>query len=170
LTNFEQALGLRTQPYEACFFYAITRRMKEEAYTHASLCNYLRTNYPDVVFTSDLSGVRLPIGLARAVKPLKSSRGIPDLIIFRAAGAYHGLLIEIKALGVKLYTKNGELYADDHLAEQADTIRNLRAAGYAAFFVCGMAAGRKLIDEFVRLQPNCAILNMGDASAPLTYE
>jgi hypothetical protein len=143
--------------------------MKEEAYTHASLCNYLRTNYPDVVFTSDLSGVRLPIGLARAVKPLKSSRGIPDIIVLHPAGCYHGLLIELKALDVKLYRKDGKLISDEHIAEQAATIQKLRDVGYAAFFVCGFHAGRKLIDEFFALQPKCAILNSCDGVEPLVY-
>ena len=27
------------------------------------ICNYLNEQYPDIVFISDLSGIRLPIGL-----------------------------------------------------------------------------------------------------------
>jgi len=143
--------------------------MKEEAYSHAALCNYIRANHPDVIFTSDLSGVRLPIGLARAVKPLKSSRGIPDIIILHPAGCYHGLLIELKALDVRLYRKDGQLVSDEHLAEQAATIGRLRSVGYAAYFVCGFHAGRRLVDEFFALQPICGILNGGDGVEPLVY-
>jgi hypothetical protein len=143
--------------------------MKEEAYTHASLCNYITVNYPQAIFTSDLSGVRLPIGLARAVKPLKSSRGIPDIIILHPAGCYHGLLIELKALDVRLYRKDGKLVADEHLAEQAATITRLRSVGYAAFFVCGFHAGRRLVDEFFTLQPICGILKASDGVEPLVY-
>ena len=125
--------------------------MNEEAYIHALTCNYLRTNYPDVIFTSDLSGVRLPMALAKKVKPLKSSRGIPDLIIFYPAGGYHGLLIELKAPEAKLLKRDGALRKNTHLEEQLQVIHQLRALGYAAFFCRGFAAARGCIEFYMRL-------------------
>jgi len=126
--------------------------MQMESYIHALLCNYLRNNYPDVIFTSDLSGVRLPMGLAKKVKNLKSSRGIPDLIVFKPMNGYHGLLIEIKSADVQLYRKDGKgMLADLHRKEQTAIILQLRALGYAAFFVCGFVAGRSCIENYMRL-------------------
>lgn len=127
--------------------------MVNESFIHALICNYLRTNYPDVIFTSDLSGVRLGMNLAKKVKPLKSGRGIPDLIIFQPAGAYHGLLIEIKTEQAKVLKRDGTLRKDDHLAEQMQTITRLRNLGYAAFFVRGFEAGRTLIESYMKLGP-----------------
>lgn len=124
--------------------------MKHEAYIQALLCNYLRTNYPDVVFTSDLSGVRLPVGLAKQVKPLKSSRGIPDLIVLYPAGKYHGLALELKAEDAKVFNKQGKLYADAHHAEQFEVIHKLRTVGYAAFFVLGYHAARSCVEDYMR--------------------
>ena len=125
--------------------------MNQEAYIHALVCNYLRVNYPDVIFTSDLSGVRLPMSLAKKVKPLKSSRGIPDLIIFYPAGGYHGLLIELKTPDAKVLKRDGTILANPHTKEQFDVIMKLRAQGYAAFFVRGFPAARKCIEYYMQL-------------------
>jgi hypothetical protein len=124
--------------------------MNHEELTHRSLCSFLSAEYPQAVFTTDLSGVRLPIGLAQKVKSLKSSRGIPDLIIFHPSGRFNGLLIEIKREGAKLFLKNGNLIRDPHVEEQAEVITELRRRGYAAFFVCGFAAGSDLINAYFR--------------------
>jgi hypothetical protein len=116
------------------------------------LCNYLRNNYPNVIFTSDLSGVRLPMGLARKVKNLKSTRGIPDLIVFQPMNGFHGLLLEIKAPDVQLYRKDGTgMLRDPHREEQTAVILQLRALGYAAYFVRGFPAGRSCIENYMRL-------------------
>ena len=123
--------------------------MKIEAYEHAMLCGYLRANYPDAIFTTDLSGVRLPIGLAAQVKPLKSSRGIPDLMVFCPVGRYHGLFMEIKSREARLLNKQGGLLKDEHTAEQLRVITQLRSLGYAAFFVRGFEAGRRCITEYM---------------------
>lgn len=125
--------------------------MNVEAYIHALLCNYLRTNYPDVIFTTDLNGVRLPMGLAKKCKPLKSSRGIPDLLVLFPCNGWHGLLIEVKTdTADQALLRNGQPRADAHLAEQLHTIERLRRLGYFACFVHGFAAGRKAIEDYFR--------------------
>jgi hypothetical protein len=123
--------------------------MNREAYIHALLCNYLRTNYPDVVFTTDLSGVRLTMKLAKQCKPLRSSRGIPDLLVLHPAHNYHGLCIEIKDDAAKsLRCKNGAPRQDAHLLEQTQVIERLRKVGYFACFARGFAGGRKAIEAY----------------------
>jgi hypothetical protein len=125
--------------------------MNQEAYIHALLCNYLRTNYPEVVFTTDLSGVRLSMGLAKKCKPLKSSRGIPDLLILHPCNGWHALLIEVKTVNAdQALLKNGKPRADEHLCEQLRVIERLRQLGYFACFVHGFAAGRKAIEDYFR--------------------
>jgi hypothetical protein len=137
------------QPLHCLLFLFTPAKMKHEDYVQALLCNYLRTNYPEAIFTSDLSGVRLPIGLAKKVKPLKSSRGIPDLIILKPQAGYYGLMLECKATTETVLRKDGGQRADQHLKEQIEIIMRLRQLGYAAFFVNGFAAGRECLTNYM---------------------
>jgi hypothetical protein len=126
--------------------------MKTEAYIHTLLCNYLRANYPELIFTTDLSGVPLPIGLAKKIKPLKSSRGIPDLILFHPASTFHGLLVELKSDDAKLFKQDGSgLLKDEHHSEQLNILLRLRALGYAAYFARGFENARDCIENYMRL-------------------
>ena len=44
------------------------RNKKAEANVHVQVCNYIDKNYPDVIYTSDQSGLKMSIGLAVAIK------------------------------------------------------------------------------------------------------
>jgi len=115
------------------------------------ICEYISTNYPSIVFTSDFSGIRLSIGLAKKVKNLKSGRGIPDLIIlkpFELEGKlYYGLLIELKKSGTEIYKKDGSLRKSEHLEEQNLMLEILRKEGYYATFSIGYNDTIDLIDK-----------------------
>lgn len=113
------------------------------------LCEYIRYHYPLVIFFSDLSGIKLPMGLAKKVKGLKCSRGIPDLFIACPTKGYYGLFIELKRTGTKLYKKNGDIYKDAHLEEQARVLDNLRKDGYRAEFCLGYQDAVTLIDWYL---------------------
>ena len=54
---------------------------RNEEAEQIALCKYLRDNYPNVIFNSDHSGIRVGQGLANKVKLLRSENGIPDLNI-----------------------------------------------------------------------------------------
>jgi hypothetical protein len=139
--------------------------MNQEAFIHTLLCNFIRSNYPDVIFTSDLSGVRLPMGVAKKVKPLKSSRGIPDLLIFKPMNGYHGLLLELKTEDAKLFRKDGRgLLVDEHHAEQMQILLRLRLLGYAAFFARGIVNAKDCIQQYMALEgapPRTALRSTG---------
>jgi len=123
--------------------------MQLEQYIHAALCSYIAGNYPQVIFTTDLNGIRLPISLAKRIKYLKSGRGIPDLLIFQPAGNKHGLMLEIKSIDADVYRKDGKLKAKAHTQEQGAMIQRLRALGYAAWFVRGIEAGQDCIRTYM---------------------
>lgn len=127
--------------------------VRNEEFIQTQLCRYISENYPSVIFLSDLSGVRLSKGAARKIASLKSSRGIPDLIILSPQEEFHGLMIELKARDAKVIRQDGALYADEHLREQADVLIRLRSQGYAAFFASGMAAACDLVDAYFSSQP-----------------
>lgn len=114
-----------------------------------AVCEYIRYHYPLVIFFSDLSGVRLPIGLAKKIKPLKCTRGIPDLFIAYPAKGKHGLFIELKRTGTTLYRKDG-YYKDERLERQATVLRSLRGEGYIAEFCLGYKDAIALIESYLK--------------------
>ncbi len=122
---------------------------KEEYYLHKAICHYISWHYKEVIYTTDLSGIRLNIGLAKQIKELKSSRGIPDLLILQPNNQYHGLFLEIKSETSKILTKGGYIKKDLHLMEQYRIISRLKKLNYAAFFVCSFDAAKNIIDKYM---------------------
>ena len=71
--------------------------MKAEQHLQSQVCEYLRYQYPDVIFCCDMAaGMRLNIGQAVRAKKLRSSRGLPDVMIFEPNCLYRGLFLELK--------------------------------------------------------------------------
>ena len=122
--------------------------MKEEN-THAAICRYIQAQYPDVIFMSDGSGLKLPMGLAVKYSKLKSGRGIPDLLILHPNKQYKALILEIKREGTRVFLKNGELSKDKHIREQAAILDRLNKIGYMAVFCIGASEGIDIIDEYM---------------------
>ena len=115
---------------------------------HKLICDYLKLKYPDVIFTSDASGLRLPMGLAKKFSKLKSGRGIPDLIILEPKGGYSGLVIELKKSEEKIYKKDGKTFKTPHLIEQAIVLDRLKKKGYASYFAIGYKMAVEIIDDY----------------------
>lgn len=121
----------------------------------AQVADYIRLRYPSVIFHSDFgSGIKLTPGQARKQKRLQGGRRAwPDMFIaeVRTLGDkyYHGLFIELKRDGVRIYTKKGPLVADSHIREQFDMLADLRQRGYMAEFACGFDAAVELIDSYL---------------------
>lgn len=143
----------------------------------AQVADYLRLQYPDVLFHSDVgSGIKLTMGQAVKQKRLQGGRRAwPDLFVAVGRGEHikrgHdeppkfgnyvcspvpgidmyvccGLMIELKREGTRLKKKSGE-WASDHIAEQAEVLSKLRENGYAAEFACGFDEAKKIIDEYL---------------------
>jgi hypothetical protein len=123
---------------------------KDEFSEQKSICQYLSLQYPDVIFASDLSGIRLPQGLANKVKSLKCNRGIPDLFIYEPRKGYFGLAIELKATGVTVYKQDGNLKTDNHLQEQEEMLYRLSKKGYLALFCLGFDNAKLIIDSYLK--------------------
>ena len=117
---------------------------------HRAVCDYIRLQYPDVIFNTDLSGAtKLTVWQAVALKSLRSGRGFPDIVIYEPRKDYHGLFIELKQEGTKLYNKNGEP-ATPHIAEQVDMMLRLDDNGYAAGFAVGFDEAKTIIDNYLK--------------------
>ena len=119
-----------------------------ESVEHEMICNFIKTNYPKVVFLSDASGLKITMGQAVKWSKLKSHRGIPDLVILYPNSIYHGLMIELKKTGEKIVKKNGE-FKTDHLKEQDLVLRNLRSCGYYATFAIGFLEAKKIVEKYM---------------------
>lgn len=131
----------------------------------AQVADYIRLQYPDVIFHSDFgSGIKLTMGQAIKQKRLNGGRrSWPDMFIAEqslrhedvsdhAIGEwnYAGLFIELKREGTRIFKKDGKLVADEHIREQFDMLADLRNRGYAAEFACGFDEAKKLIDDYMK--------------------
>lgn len=144
-----------------------------EADLQVQIADYLRLQYPDVMFHSDYgSGIKLTMG--QAIKQKRQNggrRAWPDMFIAEPAlviedkkrknedgviyiesyteERYNGLFIELKKAGTRIYKKDGTLVADEHIREQFDVLEQLRKRGYMAEFACGFDEAKKIIDGYL---------------------
>ncbi len=116
------------------------------------VCAYLRVAHPDVLFMSDtIASLKLTKQQAiRNSQIQKPGFKTPDVIVFEPRGKFTGLFIELKvATPFKL---NGELKADKHIQEQAESIKKLIKRGYHASFQWEFDKIVKLINWYLTLQ------------------
>ena len=124
-----------------------------EKNVHLAVINYLRLQYPKVIFRSDTgAGMRLTIGQAKQQKAIQNGMAYPDLFIAAPRGMFHGMFIELKNDGVKLFSKNNAksgIYANDHIKEQAECLEALEALGYYTTFAIGFDDAKFWIDWYL---------------------
>lgn len=126
------------------------KNRRKEDNVHAAVCQYIDHKYPGIMYTSDSSGVRLPIGYAVKLKKLRSkAQKIPDLIIMFPTKTYHGLIIEIKRDRDEVFTKKGQLRQDEHIQAQAESLAYLQSIGYKAEFGLGFDDCIMLIENYI---------------------
>lgn len=130
-----------------------------EADLQIQVADYLRLQYPDVLFHSDFgSGIKLTMG--QAIKQKRQNggrRAWADMFIAQPkefdVGQISwrkkcGLFLELKKEGTRLKKKSGE-WATPHIAEQADVLQQLQSVGYAAEFAVGFEEAKKIIDGYL---------------------
>lgn len=129
------------------------------------IAEYLRNQYPKVIFHFDYAGLAHSKAQAGMMKAIQGQRGFPDLQICEARRGFKGLFLELKAespfisLGtlkkqiVKKYkTIKGKrvlVEEHDHIQEQADTLRKLNNAGYNARFCWEFDHAKEIIDWYL---------------------
>lgn len=127
----------------------------EEA-IHGQVCDYIRLQYPEVIFRSDHEAGRKRHPAEQGkIKRLNSSRAWPDLFLPEPRSGFHGLFVEIKRDGVRIKKADGNYVKDDHLREQALMLHTLGTHGYFATFGVGFDHCKQIIDEYLKLpKPN----------------
>ena len=130
-----------------------------EAELQIAVADYIRLQYPDVLFRSDYgSGLKLTMGQAVRQKRMNGGRrAFPDMVLFEPAPRcidgswdheWHGLCIELKKDGTRLKKSDGE-WATLHIAEQADVLYELAGKGYKAEFAVGFEQAKQIIDDYL---------------------
>ena len=136
--------------------------IKKEETLHLKICDYLRKNYPNVLFRTDFSsGMKMSPWQAAKHKKFQKSRAWPDLFIAESGVVKfkegplivnlrkNGMFLELKADGVKLYKKDGKLRKNKHIEEQAEMLEKLRNGNYYAEFAIGYEDAIKQIHEYL---------------------
>ena len=125
--------------------------MKHEERLQSQVCQYLKLQYPHVIFTCEPSGIRVSIGMAKKLAKHRSGKGLPDLMILHPRGDYyHGLMLELKADGTTIFKRNGEVVSNEHIQEQLNVLMRLRSLGYKAEFAVGFNEAKELIDNYLK--------------------
>lgn len=106
--------------------------MKPERRLQLQLCEWLKIQFPDLIFFANDSGEKKPMGLAILAKRMRSGSKIPDVWISEARGGYHGLYLELKAESP--YLKDGRLSKSAHVQAQNKMLDRLIDKGYMACF------------------------------------
>lgn len=131
------------------------------------VADYLRLQYPDVLFHSDFgSGVKLTPSQAIIQKRQNGSyRAWPDMFVAEPIAVPQspdgvtgvpecekykfGLFLELKREGTRLTKKDGS-WATEHIAEQADMLDRLNFRGYRAEFAVGFEGAKRIIDDYLK--------------------
>ncbi len=122
-----------------------------EASVHERVADFLRLQYRNVHFRTDFAaGIKMTLGQGARHKRLQSGRAWPDLFIAEPRSGQHGLFLELKKEGTRIFLKDGSLSTEKHIQEQAAVLEDLRARGYAAEFAVGFNEAVRLINEYLR--------------------
>jgi hypothetical protein len=123
-------------------------RNNREYHICKDIAQYMRLQYPDILFHFDLAGLNLSKMQAGMMKAIQGNRGFPDLFIAESRKGYFGLFIEVKSEGTKLYKKNFEAVTS-HVSEQLEFQDILRIKGYKCDFGIGWDECKLLIDIYL---------------------
>lgn len=129
-----------------------------EKHLHLRVCDYLRLQYPDVLFRTDLGGIKLTMGQAALVKRMQGGkRSWPDIFIAEPCRGFAGLFIELK--NTQIFKVDGSLRKNEHVEEQARMLQSLAARGYLATFAVGFDEARSIIDEYLSERARAYVAN-----------
>jgi len=122
---------------------------KSKEYTVCrQISDFLRYQYPNVIWRFDMSGLNLSKAQAGMNKAIQKLRGYPDLFIIEPRNGYHGLFLEIKQEGTRLTKMNGDPVSE-HIYEQTECMSMLEEKGFKAEFACGFDHAIDLIRSYL---------------------
>lgn len=116
------------------------------------LVRWLEESHSGVLFRADsAAGIKLSIGQATKLKRMGgNTRGWPDFLVLEPNKEFHGMFLELKKDGVKIYKEDGSLYKNEHHQEQHETLQKIKAKGYYANFAIGLEDAKKQIENYLK--------------------
>jgi len=114
---------------------------------HKQITDFIKIQYPKLIFNTDSSGIKLSIGQATQMKKLRSSNGFPDITIYEANKYFNGLFLEVKK--ETPYKKNGTLKKNEHLQEQFEMHQELIKRGYFVQFVWTLKQAQNILKDYL---------------------
>jgi hypothetical protein len=125
------------------------KKTNTEEHEQKLLCEWVKKNYPNVLYTVDLGGIRLTMG-QRVVMKSRAKRGHPDLMFQEwFLDKYCGLAIEFKRTGTQLFKLDGTLRKDEHHEEQLSYLIALKERYWLAGFVVGLEPAKEVIKAYL---------------------
>ena len=124
-------------------------REYREASEQGSIAGYIKKYHPGIIFHTTRVEGKKEFWEQNQIKRLNSHTGFPDTFILEPRGKYHGLMIENKKSGTKLFKRDGS-YASEHFANQAATHELLRAKGYAVKFAVGVVEAIETLENYLK--------------------
>ena len=116
---------------------------------HNQIATYIKIQYPDVFFHTDLAGQWVPKSQLRNIRKQKGQPGYPDLVIYEPRGKYNAFFLEIKK--TTPFLKDGiTLKKDEHLENQSKWHKCLQKCGMVGGFVVGFDQAKVLIDRYLK--------------------
>ena len=111
----------------------------EEQHIQEAVVNYVRFNYPNIIFTCAPANAKSMLQGIRN-KKMGYCKGWPDLFFAQPAKGYHGLFVELKTEDGKIDKKN-----------QQSIIDSLNAVGYKAVVCYGFNQAVDTINEYLKI-------------------
>ena len=111
--------------------------LKGEAQMQSSLINYVKYQYPSLLYCASAGGMFTSMKQAIKMKATGYVKGFPDLLFLEPTTKYHGLFIELK-------TEKGVLSK-----EQKWWLQELRKRNYIAEACYGFEHAKKVIDMYM---------------------
>jgi hypothetical protein len=128
-----------------------TTYKQRERILQRSLTRWLNEYFPEVDFYNDWSaGAFLTHGQNAARLAMTSNNGWVDTFIAEPSNGHHGLFLELKKEGTKIYLKDGKtLVADSQIRKEAAFLARQQKKGYCAVFACGEEDAKNKICKYL---------------------
>jgi len=128
-----------------------TKRDQREWSVQLQFCKWIKLQYPNLLFRSDIQSAGKLSGQMQNIKQiLDPFRGFPDVQIYQRSGNYIGLFIELKRLDSGTFLKDGSLSKSKHVQEQAEMHSVLRSLGYRVQIAEGFEQAKKVLINYLQ--------------------
>lgn len=122
---------------------------QSENSVHYQVAQYLKLQWPHVLWHTDLSGELHTQAQRWRVAKVQKGTGWPDLFIAHPVGGRHGLFLELKRDRSDIYLADGRSLKNEHIYAQNGVLQHLRGLGFSAFFACGFDEAKEIIDNYL---------------------